>query len=156
MGAIVIVVVVGGSGSGFYWTPLSLGLVYLAGAISGGPRGSYWATAVVLVGWGTAVVVVRQFSPDLNTSGLYLVGAGLGATVGMLLARRGFAVDPLGAAITVLIGGVLLTLEARYSGVLADARFYAALLGIVGLVNLLLAAFAGEDLAHAEHGSVAP
>lgn len=144
VGAIAIVLVIGSSPTGFYWTPLALGLVYLAGAISGGPQGSYWATAVSLVGWGAAVVVVRQLNPDLDTSGLYLLGAGLGATAGMLLARRGFAVDPLGLTITIAVGGAVLAVEPRYSSLLGDARFYALLLGAVGLVNLLLGAFASD------------
>lgn len=146
VGAIVIVLAIGSSPTGFYWTPLALGLVYLAGALSGGSQGSYWATAVVLTGWGAAVVVVRQLNPNLDTSGLYLLGAGLGATTGILLGRRGFAVDPLGMTLTVAVGGAVLALESRYSSLLGDARFYALLLGAVGVVNLVLGAFAGEEM----------
>ena len=153
-GAIVIVLAIGGSRAGFDWTPLSLGLIYLVGALAGGRRGSYWATAVVLVGWGTAVAIVRQFTPDLDTSGLYLLGAGVGATVGMVLMRRGFAVDPLGMTITVAIGGLVLSLEPGYSSVLGDARVYAVLIGIIGLVNVALGAFAG-DRVHTAHGTPA-
>ncbi len=145
VGAIVIVVAIGASPTGFYWTPLAVGLVYLAGALSGGQKGCYWATAVVLVGWGAAVVVVRQLTPDLDTSGLYLAGAGLGAMTGMLLARRGFAVDPLGVTVTIALGGAALAVEPRFTSVLGDARFYALLLGAVGLVNVVLGAFASED-----------
>ncbi len=145
VGAIVIALAIGGSSTGFYWTPLALGLVYLAGAVSGGPQGSYWATAVTLVGWGAAVVVVRQLSPPLDTSGLYLLGAGVGTTAGTLLARRGFAVDPLGMTITIAAGGAVLAIEPRYSSLLGDARFYALLIGLVGLVNLLLGAFSSDE-----------
>ena len=154
-GAIVILLAIGSSPTGFYWTPLSLGLTYLAGALSGGPRGSYWATAVVLVGWGTAVVVVRQFTPNLDTAGLYLLGAGVGATVGIALARRGFAVDPLGMTITLAIGGLVLSFEPRYSSVLGDARLYAALIAAVGVVNVALAAFAGDGV-NASRGRPVP
>jgi len=155
VGAIVIVLAIGASATGFYWTPLAVGLVYLAGAMSGGPKGSYWATAVVLVGWGAAVVVVRQLNPDLDTSGLYLAGAGLGASAGLLLVRRGFAVDPLGMTITIAVGGAVLAFEPRFTSVLGDARFYALLIGLVGLVNLLLGAFAGEQLAGSQGDPVA-
>lgn len=155
IGAIVIVLSIGSSPTGFYWTPLALGLVYLAGALSGGPQGSYWATAVVLIGWGAAVVVVRQLNPNLDTSGLYLLGAGLGATTGMLLSRRGFAVDPLGMTLTIAVGGGALALESRYGSVLGDARFYALLLGAVGLVNVLLGAFASQDLSERTAGPLA-
>lgn len=154
VGAIVIVLTIGSSPTGFHWTPLAVGLVYLAGAASGGPQGSYWATAVVLVGWGLAVVVVRQLNPNLDTSGLYLAGAGIGATIGMLLARRGFAVDPLGTAITIAIGGTVLAFEERFSSVLGDARFYALLIGAVGLVNVLMGAFADDDLPSASRAPV--
>jgi hypothetical protein len=138
IGAIVIALAIGGSHSGFYWTPLSLG-----------PRGSYWATAVVLVGWGTAVVIVRQFSPDLDTAGLYLLGAGVGATVGMVLAGHGFAVSPIGMALTVAVGGLVLSVEPRDSALLGDARFYALLIGVVGAVNLLMATVDDNDGARA-------
>jgi len=47
VGASVIALAIGASPTGFYWTPLALGLVYLAAALSRGPQGSYWATAVV-------------------------------------------------------------------------------------------------------------
>jgi hypothetical protein len=143
-GGVVIALAIGGSHSGFYWTPLSLGLTYLVGAAAGGPRGSYWATAVVLVGWGTAVVIVRQFSPDLDTAGLYLLGAGVGATIGMVLAGRGFAVSPIGMTLTVAVGGLVLSFEPRDSALLGDARFYAVLIGVVGAVNLVMAAVGGD------------
>ncbi len=140
-GAVVIVVVIGGSHSGFYWTPLTLGLVYLAGALAGGRQGSYWATAVVLVGWGAAVACVHEFTPDLDTAGVYLAGAGLGTIVGVLLARRGFDVEPLGMAATITIGGVLLSVEPRLSSVLGDARYYALFLAVVGVINLAIGLF---------------
>lgn len=112
----VIVLTLGGSPTGFYWAPHAVGLAYLAGAVSGGCQGSYQATAAVLVGWATAVVPVCQLNPDLDTAGLYPAG-GVGTTVGMLLARRGFAVDPLAMTITIAIGGGLLAFEVRFSSV---------------------------------------
>jgi len=44
----------------FFWTPLLLGLVYLAAAGSAGPRGSYWATGVLLTAWGLGVVALGE------------------------------------------------------------------------------------------------
>jgi hypothetical protein len=142
-GAIVVAVAIGDSSSGFYYTPLALGLTYLAGAIAGGSQGSYWATAVTLVGWGAAVVFVHQAQPNLDTAGLYLAGAGIGASVAVLLARRGFAVDPLGVTATVAVGGALLTVEPRWHTVLGDARYYALFLAVVGVANLVIGATAG-------------
>lgn len=144
-GAIAITVVLGADGSRFYWTPLALGLAYLAAAALGGRRGGYWATAVVLVGWGAAVVLVREAQPELDTAGLYLAGAGAGATIGMLLRRAEFDVDPLGAAGTVLAAGVILALAPQLDA-LTDARTYALLIGAVGLANVI----AGAVLAQRE------
>lgn len=135
-GAVVFVLVVGPGPDRFYLTPLGLGLVYLASAIAGGRRGGYWATACVLVGWGAAVLIVHDAKPDLDQAGLYLAGAGAGGTVSLLLARAGFAVDALGVAVTVLLGGVLLAVEPRWSDVLGDARTYALLVGLVAVFNV--------------------
>jgi hypothetical protein len=148
-GAVLVALLIGDSSSGFYYTPLALGLTYLAGALAGGPEGSYWATAVTLVGWGAAVVLVRQAHPDLDGSGLYLAGAGIGASVGMLLARHGFAVSPLGVTATVAVAGVLLTFEPRWHTVLGDAWYYALFLAVVGVVNLALGALADDTVSGA-------
>ncbi len=60
---------------------------HLPGLAAGGRRGSYWATACVLMGWGLAVVYVGATKPtDIDPAGAYLVGAGLGAVAGTLLA----------------------------------------------------------------------
>lgn len=74
---------------------------------------------------GAAVVCARQAQPELDVAGLYLLGAGLGATAGLLLARRGFAVDPLGAEATIALPGTIL-----------------ALVGLVGLGNAVAGAIA--------------
>lgn len=141
-GSIVFLLVVGTGPESFYSTPLGVGLVYLAAAIAGGRQGGYWATAVVLVGWGAAVVYVRQVQPDLDLAGLYLAGAGLGATVGVLLSRAGFAVDPLGVTATIAIAGVILALEPRWTEVLGEARTYALIVGAIGLGNAVAGAAA--------------
>lgn len=144
-GALLVAVLLGGDARDFYYTPLGLGLAYLAAAALGGRRGGYWATAVVLVGWGAAVVWARKGRPDLDVAGLYLAGAGAGAVVGALLARRGFAVDPLGAAATVLVAGILLSFAGQWPEVLEEARTYALLVGLVGVGNVVAGAMGAED-----------
>lgn len=135
-GTVVFVLLVGAGPANFYYTPLGLGLIYLAAAIAGGRRGGYWATACVLVGWGAAVLLARRGHTGLDPSGLYLAGAGLGATAGVLLARAGFAVDALGVAVSVLLAGAILAVEGQWSSVLGDARTYALLVGAVALFNV--------------------
>lgn len=139
-GAVIFALVVGSEPGRFFWVPLGIGLVYLAAAIAGGRRGGYWATAVVLLGWGAAVLWAREGRPDLDFSGLYLLGAGAGATVGVVLQRRGFAVDALGLTATVALAGLVLALAPQWPEVIEEARTYALLVGLVGLVNVVLGA----------------
>lgn len=139
-GAVLFAILVGDAPDRFYLVPLGVGAIYLAAAIAGGRDGGYWATAPVLVGWGLAVVWVREGSPDLDTAGLYLLGAGLGATAGVLLARRGFRVDPLGLAVTVALAGLVLAFARQWPEVLEEARTYALLVGLVGLFNVAVGA----------------
>ena len=139
-GALFLMLAVVPEDARFYWTPLTLGLAYLGAAIVGGRHGGHWATACALTGWGAAVIFAGAVRPDLDTSGLYLVGAGLGMTAGLLLQRVGFDVDALGLAVTVLAAGLVLALTTQAAGVLDDARTYAALLGAVAVTNIALAA----------------
>ena len=125
----------------FYWTPLVLGLAYLAAAAAGGRTGGHWATACVLVGWGLSVVVMGETRPrDIDVSGAYLLGAGAGVAVGALLSRAKFEVSQLGLGVTVAAAGLVLALAQQAPEVLEDARTYALALGAVGLVNVALGA----------------
>ncbi len=140
VGAVALALLVDGTVA-FFWTPLILGLTYLAAAGAGGPKGGYWATACVLTGWGLAVVYAGEARPtDLDPSGLYLLGAGLGAVVGVFLARRGFAAGALGLTATVAAAGLILAISPAAPDLLYDARTYAALVGLVGLLNVGLGA----------------
>lgn len=140
-GAVVFAVVVGPGPDRFYLTPLGIGLVYLLTAAVGGRRGGYWATATVLVGWGAAVVWARGGQPELDIAGLYLAGAGVGAVVGAVLSRNGFAVSPIGLAGTVTLAGLLLAAAAQWPEALEEARTYALLVGVVGVANAVAGAF---------------
>lgn len=138
-GALFLVIVVASDDARFYWTPLTIGLAYLGAALVGGRDGGHWATACALTGWGAAVAYAGAARPDLDFSGLYLVGAGAGMIAGLLLQRAGFGVDTMGMAVTITGGGLVLALTTQAPGVLADARTYAAAMGVVALVNIALA-----------------
>jgi len=105
LGAVIFAIVVGPEPGRFYLTPLGLGLAYLAAAAAGGRRGGYWATAIILVAWGLAVVWMREIRPDLDAAGVYMGAVGLGAVAGLLLDRRGIAVGALGLAGTIVLPG---------------------------------------------------
>ena len=138
-GALFLVVVVAPDDGRFYWTPLTVGLAYLGAAIAGGRDGGHWATACALTGWGASVVLAGAVRPDLDVSGLYLIGAGLGMVAGLLLERAEFSVNPMGLAVTITAGGLALALTAQSPGVFADARVYAGLIAAVAAANIALA-----------------
>lgn len=139
VGAFLLAFAVGGESSRFYLVPGALGLIYLAAALAGGRNGSYWATALVLVGFGSAVVIDQRTSLGLASDGLELIGAGLGAVLGALLARKGFAVDVTGAVATIVLVGVVAALRSVVSEV-TEVGYYVAFVAIVGLVNVALGA----------------
>jgi len=139
-GGLALELLVGSGPLGFFWTPLVLGLAYLAAALAGGRSGGHWATGCALTGWGLGVVYAGEFRPsEIDVAGVYLAGAGLGVVAGALLASRGVALGALGLGATVAAGGLCLALSPRAPDVLADARTYALAVGAVGLLNLVLA-----------------
>ena len=143
-GAAFLLVMVAPDDDRFYWTPLVLGLSFLAAAAAGPRTSGPWAPACVLVGWGGAVVFVRLAEPDLDTSGVYLAGAGAGVLAGIELGRRGFASDHVTLASTLVIAGALLAVS-TVADVFADARTYAALLGLAAVAQLVGAVRRKED-----------
>lgn len=144
VGAPMFALLVGSGPDTFYWTPLGIGLVYLAAAAAGGWMGGYWSGAFVLCGWGAAVVFARQARPDLDIAGLYLAGAGLGAAAAISAQRAGIRTDALGAAATVALSGAILALSAQWSQ-LTEARTYALLVGAIGLINVIWALLADRQ-----------
>lgn len=139
LGAVALELLIVRGDTPFYWTPLVIGLAYLAAAAVGRRSGGYWATALVLCGWGLAVVWAGSGSPELDMAGLYMAGAGLGAVAAIGLGRAGFDSEPLGAAATVAAAGAILALAIKVPE-LEDARTFALALGAVALVNVLFAA----------------
>lgn len=80
----------------------------------------------------------------VDIAGLYLAGAGIGASVAIALQRLGVKADPLGAALTVAVAGAILALSDALPE-LTDARTYAEFVGAVGLVNLASALLADRS-----------
>jgi hypothetical protein len=143
LGAVVFAAVVGPDPDRFYLTPLGLGLVYLAAAVVGGRRGGYWATAIVLLAWGAAVVWLRQGRPDLDTAGVYMTAVGCrrrGRHAARAPRDRGRRArtrrndDPRRPRAG---------LRPQWD-ILVEARAYALLVGVVGLVNAVWSAVAGR------------
>lgn len=138
VGGVVLEVLVGSGELEFWWTPLLIGLAYLAAALTGGRNGSYWATAPVLVGWGAVVVWLNQSRPDVFAPAAHAFGMGLGVLLAAGAARAGQRVDLLGAGLTATAAGLLFMLE-REVDAFGDPTTFAVALAIVGAVNLALA-----------------
>ena len=102
-------------------------------------RGGRWATALVLLGFGAAVVLVIEGITGVPAPGAYLTGAGLGAVAAAALDRAGFDVDPLSVAAAIVVVGLLVALAPLRPDLLARAETYAVLVGLVGAGNVLLA-----------------
>ncbi len=128
----------------FYWTPGLIGAVYTAAAVSGGRRGSYWPTGLVLLGWGATVVYLAKARPDLDGAGAYAFGIGLGVTLAAVAERLGARVDLLAVGVTAMGAGAVLALTTKVES-LDDATTYAAAIALVAVANLAFAARPGRD-----------
>lgn len=138
IGAVALYVLVEKGSTKFYFTPLIIGLSYLAAAVAGGRKGGHWPTAMVLVGWGAVVVWAGESRPDLDTSGLYLAGAGAGVLVAGILSRLGFVIDVIGLGGAALGAGLILAFSGKVDQ-FVEAKWFALVLAIVAAVNLALA-----------------
>ncbi len=138
-GALVLELLVNRGELRFFWTPLILGLTYLAAAAAGGRDGGHWSGAIALTGWGAAVAWVGQVRPeDIDVAGVYVAGVGLAVVVAAAAAQRGWPVSVLSVGVTLLIAGLALALVDRVSE-LGDARTYVELLAVVAAGNAVAA-----------------
>jgi hypothetical protein len=138
-GGLLLEVLVGRGQLAFWWTPLLIGVAYLAAAVSGGRTGSYWATAAVLVGWGGVVVWLNESRPDVFAPAAHAFGMGLGVLLAAAAARAGRPVDLLGAGLTATAAGLVFMLEPEVDS-FGDPTTFAVVLVAVGAFNLVLAA----------------
>jgi hypothetical protein len=139
-GGLAVELLIGVGPLAFHWTPLIVGLTYLAVAAVGGPAHGHWATAIVLVAFGATVVLIDEAGTGIDPAAGYLLGAGLGGMAAAALVPLGFAVDALGVATAVAFAGLFLLLADEYPHTLARAEPYAILLALVAAGNLALAA----------------
>lgn len=136
-GAVVFYLLLSADGAdiGFYWTPLVLGAVYLVAALLGGRDGSYWSTAVALVGFGLGPVARFRYHADFSAASLYVVAIGATVLVCAALIRAGFAMTTEAVGATILVAGLVFA-EQTHLSVVTDPKLYAGLLLAVGLLRL--------------------
>ena len=118
-----------------YLVPLA-GLTYLAGAALGGRRGALWAPGLMVTAWGLGVVAVREGWVDLPEYPLAVLLLGVGASLAVGLAARGFAVDAAGVAGTLVVAGAFFLLVAEGPALARDGWPWGVLLVGWGLWEL--------------------
>lgn len=135
-GAVVAFLLLDRAAIGFHWTPLVLGAVYLVAALLGGPRGSYWSTAVVLVVFGLGPVARFEYEVDLAVAALYVAALGVAVLLAAQMAGRGFAITMTAVGATIIALGVLLALQPELE-LITEPLLYAGFLAAVGLVRVV-------------------
>lgn len=131
-----VLVWVGGEALGFDWVPLLAGIGYLVAAWLGGPKEGPWGPACVLIGWGLAVVAVREGWVERPEAPMFLVGVGAGLVAAALLRERGHQIGLGGTAAAVVVGGLAYLFVGDVEA-LGEATTYAVAIAAYGVLNLL-------------------
>ncbi len=119
----------------FYYTPLIVGLTYLAGAAISGRRGAFWAPGLVTTAWGISVLLTVHHVVSNPHDLAFTVAAVIGVAVALLLRFTvGLAAGALGLAVSLAV--VLLHNYAHPPSWIFHGITFALLLGIWGLWEL--------------------
>ncbi len=109
----------------FYWTPLIVGLTYVAAAAASGGRGSLWAPGLMLVASGMAMALWLEngrSTADLEFLGVTVLGLGAGGVLAAFMTRAGYDITAMSLAMTVMaFGGFVLAAQHELPGVPASA-----------------------------------
>ena len=140
----------------FYYTPLIVGLTYLAGAAVSGRRGAFWAPGLVTTAWGISVLLTIHHVVSNPHDWAFTIAAAIGVAVALLLRFTvGLAAGALGLAVSVAV--VLLHNYAHPPSWIFHGITFALLLGIWGLWELRPARGRGaQDRASEESSARVP
>lgn len=105
VGAAFYAIVQGAADITFNATPLTVGIIaMIAGLASGIDR--LVPIGLTLVGWGTAVMLVREGPlPDDREAPSFMIGVAIGLLLALLYGRR-VGVEITGAIVTAIVGGI--------------------------------------------------
>ncbi|GAC1611956.1 MAG: hypothetical protein NVS3B26_30040 [Mycobacteriales bacterium] len=142
-GALMLLLLVKVAGVHFYWVPVVLGVTYLAAAAAGRSRGPLWAPGWVLTVVGLAEAAwfhAGRPADSFEFAELTLLAAGTGAVLAVAMSALQVQVSPMSVAMAVLLTGAFNLAEANsVQGISGNVWFYAALLAVWGVAELLLA-----------------
>ena len=127
----------------FYYTPLVVGLTYLAAAMVAGRRGALWAPGIITTCWGIAVLLgVHNVTHGSKAS--YELAGGIGIAVSLLLRYTvGLAAGFIG--MVVAFGVILLHDNGHAPSWVFKGVTFGALLAVWGLWELRPARRAVDD-----------
>jgi len=119
----------------FYYTPLIVGLTYLAAAALAGRKGALWAPGIVTSCWGIAVILGVKNVVTLNTDASYLIAGAIGVAIALALRYTiGLAAGPIGLAVSFAV--ILVHDYAHAPSWIFHGVTFAVLLGVWGLWEL--------------------
>ena len=126
--------------------PVVLGITYLAAAAAGRSRGPLWAPGWVLTAVGLAEAAwfhADRPADSFEFAELTLLAAGTGAVLAVAMSVLRVHVSAVSVAMAVLLTGAFNLAEADgVRGISGNVWFYAALLALWGVAELLLASHA--------------
>ena len=143
VGAAVLLLLVKGAGTRFYWVPVVLGVTYLAAAGASRSCGPLWAPGWVLTVVGLAEAAcfhAGRPADSFEFAELTLLAAGTGAVIAVAMSVVRVHVSAMSVGMAVLLTGAFNLAEAKgVRGISGNVWFYAALLAAWGVAELLLA-----------------
>lgn len=120
----------------FYWTPLIVGLTYLAAAMVAGRRAALWAPGIVTTCWGISVLLGVHGAITIDSALSYEIAGAIGIVIALALrAAIGLAAGPIGLVVS--FGVILLHTYAHAPSWIFHGVTFAILLGVWGLWELL-------------------
>lgn len=133
-GAVVVVLLFEVGSTKYYWLPLVIGVVYLAGALIGGRADALWGPAVVLLSIGLAAGLWLDDgrSPDsFQFAALALLTVGTAAVIAAFLSYAGIVVSTMSVGLPIaFFGAFALAEQQAIDPIAGNAWFFAILLAV--------------------------
>lgn len=135
-GAVVMEVLIQQQIVKFYWTPLIVGLAYLAAAIIGARRGTLWAPGIVTTCWGIAVLLGIHGVITMDAALSYDIAGAIGVLIVLAFGRFTLtaAAGPVGLVVS--YGAILVHNYAHVPSWVFHGATFAVLLGAWALWEL--------------------
>ncbi len=103
-GALTMELVIERQALAFYYTPLIVGLTYLAAALVAGRKGALWAPGIITTCWGISVLLGVHGVTTIDSKILYEIAAVIGVLIALgLRFGAGIAAGPVGIVVSLAV-----------------------------------------------------